>query len=65
MINPDHIIDALGGTKAVATIFRIKPPSVSGWRKNGIPEARLDYLRVVYPHLFDSACADQQQNRAA
>jgi hypothetical protein len=64
MINSDHIIDSLGGTKAVATIFRIKPPSVSGWRKNGIPQARLDYLRVVYPHLFEDADS-QRRSQAA
>lgn len=52
MSDPNYIIDALGGTKAVATLFRIKPPSVSGWRKKGIPEARMDYLRLAYPALF-------------
>lgn len=52
MSDPNYIIDSLGGTKAVAALFRIKPPSVSGWRKKGIPSARMDYLRLAYPDLF-------------
>ena len=52
MSDPNFIIDSLGGTKAVAALFRIKPPSVSGWRKNGIPSARMDYIRLAYPDLF-------------
>jgi hypothetical protein len=47
-----EIIDALGGTAAVARIFRIKAPSVSDWRNHGIPEARLMYLQLAFPHLF-------------
>lgn len=46
------IIDDLGGTAAVAKIFSIKNPSVSKWRNQGIPHARLMYLRVKYPKIF-------------
>ncbi|NCC41500.1 MAG: Rha family transcriptional regulator [Gammaproteobacteria bacterium] len=52
MSDANHIIDALGGTKAVADLFRIKPPSVSEWRKKGIPSARMDYIKLAYPNLF-------------
>lgn len=45
-------IDQLGGTTAVARMFHIAPPSVAKWRKEGIPEARLMYLRVVRPDIF-------------
>lgn len=49
---PTEIINALGGTCAVARIFGIKAPSVSDWKELGIPRARMMYLEVKYPHLF-------------
>jgi hypothetical protein len=59
MENPLHsqIIDALGGTSKTALMFDIDPASVSGWRKTGIPKARLMYIRLVRPDLFDEAGA--------
>lgn len=65
MSDANFIIDSLGGTKAVAALFRIKPPSVSGWRKNGIPSARMDYLRLAYPHLFGMSEESRVQDEAA
>lgn len=51
--NPDsRLIDDLGGTTAVAKIFDIKPPSVSGWRVDGIPKARRQFLQLYRPDLF-------------
>lgn len=44
-----EIIDALGGTTAVANLFAIEPASVSGWRKTGIPQARKQTLALMYP----------------
>ena len=41
-----NLIDLLGGTTVVADIFNVKKPSVSAWRKNGIPEARMMYLEI-------------------
>ena len=38
------IIDALGGDYPVARRLGIKPPSVHGWRKHGIPDFRLAQL---------------------
>lgn len=35
------VIEALGGTTAVARLLNIKPPSVHGWREDGIPESRV------------------------
>ncbi|HBD37092.1 MULTISPECIES: hypothetical protein [unclassified Cupriavidus] len=46
------VIDRLGGTSAVAKICEIKPPSVHEWRENGIPKARLQFLRLAYPDAF-------------
>ena len=48
----NRVIDALGGTMAVARICQIKPPSVCGWRKHGIPRAREQYLRLLKPSAF-------------
>ena len=46
------IIDRLGGTTCVATIFDITKASVSNWRKKGIPPARLMYLEVARPDVL-------------
>lgn len=52
-LHPDSlIIDLLGGTSAVARLCNVKPPSVSDWRKFGIPAARKMFLRVVRPEVF-------------
>lgn len=48
-------IDALGGTNAVAVLCNVKPPSVSQWRTDGIPESRLMYLKVIRPDVFGEA----------
>lgn len=42
------VIEELGGTKAVAKIFGIKEPSVSDWKRTGIPHPRMMYLEVAY-----------------
>ena len=49
------LIDRLGGTKAVADLCRVKAPSVSEWRRNGIPTARRMYLELLRPDVFKSA----------
>jgi hypothetical protein len=51
-ITPDEIIDALGGTSEVARLCEIQPPSVSEWRKLGIPKAQLKFLRLARPGVF-------------
>lgn len=37
MMTPDSVIDALGGTKAVAQALDVALPTVSVWRTRGIP----------------------------
>ena len=51
-MNPSEIIDALGGTFRVAELCEVRPPSVSDWRKQGIPKARLMFLRIARPEVF-------------
>ena len=52
-MNDSKLIDTLGGTSAVAEMFEIKPSSVSGWRTEGIPKARLQTLKLMRPDLFN------------
>ena len=47
----NRVIDALGGNTVVGNIFRIGPQAISHWRRMGIPEFRLDYLRLAYKKL--------------
>lgn len=42
-----QIIKALGGTSAVSRMFGIAAPSVSKWKKEGIPRGRMMYLRLT------------------
>lgn len=56
-----EIIDALGGTVEVARLCRVKPPSVSDWRKHGIPEARLMFLHLARPDVFAQKASDRGQ----
>lgn len=51
-MNDADLIKKLGNTFAVAKMFGIKPPSVSEWKKSGIPSARRMYLEVIRPDLF-------------
>lgn len=50
-MDANQIIDDLGGTAAVADIFKVTTGAVSQWRTSGIPEARLMYLRLLRPDV--------------
>ncbi|WP_270175185.1 hypothetical protein [Diaphorobacter sp. ED-3] len=43
-----QIIDALGGTAAVSRMFGLSMPSVSNWKKSGIPRPRMMYLEAAH-----------------
>ena len=51
-MDANQIIDALGGTAVVAKLCEVRLPSVSQWRKAGIPRAREQYLRLLRPDVF-------------
>jgi hypothetical protein len=52
-LTADEVIDRLGGTFKTAELFNLAPPSVSEWRaKNSIPKARLMYLQLARPDVF-------------
>ncbi|HQS59751.1 MAG: hypothetical protein B7Y56_03130 [Gallionellales bacterium 35-53-114] len=50
----NKIIDDLGGTNAVAEICNVTKGAVSQWRKEGIPDSRLMYLKLLRPDIFSS-----------
>lgn len=52
--NVSALIDALGGTGEVAVLCKVTSPSISGWRKRGIPHAWLMFLRERFPQHFDA-----------
>ena len=46
----DEIIDAMGGTTAVAKLLSAPASTVHSWRKNGIPPSRLAHLKLAAHH---------------
>ena len=50
--DPNSIIDLIGGTTKVARICEVEPQAVSQWRKTGIPNARLMFLKLKRPKIF-------------
>lgn len=64
--HPDAaVIEHLGGTSAVARMCKIEAPSVTKWKKTGIPQARSMYLRVLHPEAFLSASPDTASSHPA
>jgi hypothetical protein len=51
-MDANEIIDALGGTNEVARICEVTAQAVSQWRDDGIPKARLMYLKLKCPGVF-------------
>nr|WP_308634265.1 YdaS family helix-turn-helix protein [Massilia sp. YIM B02769] len=54
------MIDKLGGPAVVARLLGIKPPSVVGWRANGIPDDKL--IRLA-PTLEKAGIATRRELR--
>lgn len=42
-----QLIDALGGTSEVAKLIRTPMTTVHAWRKTGIPDPRLDHIKLA------------------
>lgn len=68
-VDPNEVIDALGGTTEVARLCKVAPQAVTQWRKAGIPRAREMYLRAVRPDVWqcersDPAYAGPERRRA-
>ena len=43
----DKVIDAMGGTTAVSLLTKAAVSTVHSWRKNGLPESRLEHLKLI------------------
>lgn len=52
-MDANKIIDALGGTNEVARVCEVTAQAVSQWRDDGIPKARLMFLRLKRPDIFE------------
>lgn len=50
-----ELIDKLGGTTEVARLCDIRPPSVSEWRRKGIPKPWMKFLELARPDAFPIA----------
>lgn len=48
------LIDALGGTGAVAALCGLTAGAVSQWRGKGIPRAWREFLRLARPWAFEA-----------
>ena len=55
-------IDEMGGTEVVADLCEVSSSAVSQWRQNGIPKARLMYLRMRRKNI-DWAARDRDAKR--
>lgn len=64
-MTPTEIIDALGGTTHVAKLCEVTEGAVSQWRRNGIPNARLMYLRLARPDVFRPSKIARKERIAA
>jgi len=52
---PSDVIDRIGGTVATAGLCFVSPQAVTQWRTQGIPRARLQFLRLARPDAFEQA----------
>lgn len=68
-MDSNYIIDAFGGTSEVARICEVTTGAVAQWRYDGIPRARLMYLRLLRPDVFATVDAEfppeSEEKRAA
>lgn len=64
-MNDSDLIDKLGGPTVVAKLLEVTPQAVSQWRDKGIPRARMMYLRLVRPDLFQSVRTPEPDKHAA
>lgn len=47
------VVERLGDTAEVARMFEVRMPSVSEWKKSGIPKARMMFIKAVHPEALD------------
>lgn len=64
-MDPNKIIDAIGGTSAVAELCEVTTGAVSQWRTDGIPAARMMFLKLARPDVFVEGGTEKRQKAAA
>lgn len=52
-MDANEIIDRIGGTTEVALLCEVTTGAVSQWRTDGIPQARLMFLKLARPSVFN------------
>lgn len=63
-MSDSEIIDSLGGTYKVAALCDTSPQAVSQWRENGIPDARKQFLSVLFPEKVSYIPRAERQEAA-
>lgn len=61
-MNPQTIISRLGGTAKTAELCQVTPGAVSQWLHSGIPPARLMFLRLARPDVFEGLDAEDAEH---
>lgn len=66
----NEIIERLGGTAEVSRMFDVRMPSVSNWKRYGIPKARMIFIQAVHPKALrgldvESAISEGREVEAA
>lgn len=64
-MDQNAIIDAIGGTSAVAELCNVTTGAVSQWRDTGIPRARLMFLKLARPDVFEQSSDDTEAEQKA
>lgn len=62
------LLTEIGGTGFVAHLCEVSSQGVSKWRRNGIPQARMMFLRVCEEHGIKSIVRDwesKEKNKQA
>lgn len=53
-VQASQLIDSLGGTKRVAALCSVRAPSISQWRRRGIPRPWALFFQAKFPDKFDA-----------
>lgn len=58
-----EIIRRLGGTAKVSRMFGVTMPSVSDWKRDGIPHARVMFLKVAHKKTLSGLDLEAAKSR--
>lgn len=51
-LEPEEVIERLGGNARTAEFFEVTPGAVSQWLQNGIPKDKIKILKLARPDIF-------------